>query len=201
MASDSPDFDDVIEIPYSRVKLTLLTLVCLSLAGLLGFWAYVLFASGSPMLYLIGIGPALFLLGLLPASVRLIRAWLHDGPVVTMDADGIRDTRQPDDFIEWNDVAEIELGIGSASCRLCFTFREVVRERGGLPVVRKAFRLLMNHSDWSIDLRLLGGGRLRIWQAAKQMRQLGIRQRVRRSQQALARVERPTAAGEHRLDY
>ncbi|HSX61343.1 MAG TPA: hypothetical protein VLF18_14170 [Tahibacter sp.] len=201
MASDSPDFDDVIEIPYSRVKLTLLTLVCLSLAGLLGFWAYVLFASGSPMLYLIGIGPALFLLGLLPASVRLIRAWLHDGPVVTMDADGIRDTRQPDDFIEWTDVAEIELGIGSASCRLCFTFRDAERERGGLRAVREALRLLADQRDWSIDLRLLAGGRVRIWRAAKYMRQLGIRQHVLRSRETLDRTGPETVAGEHRLDY
>lgn len=201
MPAGSPDLNDVLEISYSRAKLVILTLVHLGFVGLVGFWAYALFASGNAILYLIGFGPALFLLGLLLMLPSLIRVWLHDGPVITMDADGIRDARQPEDFIEWTDVAEIELGFGSSSYRLCFIFRDAVRERGGLRAVRKAFLLLTSQGDWSIDLRLLEGGRLRIWQAAKRMRQLGIRQHVRRSQEALARVERPTDAGEHRLDY
>lgn len=202
MPANSPDLDDIVEIPYSRTRLVLLTLGVLGLAGWMGYWALVLFTGGNVILYLIGIGPALLLLGLLTFSLpRLIRAWLHEGPVITMDADGIRDARQPEDFIEWTDVAEIELGIGSAAGRLCFTMRDAVRDRGALRAVRTVFRLLMNHSDWSIDLRLLAGGRLQIWRAAKQMRQLGIRKHVKRSQETLARVERPTDAGEHRLDY
>jgi hypothetical protein len=201
MPVSSPDLNDVLEISYSRVKLVLLTLVYLGLVGVLGFWAYMLFASGNGILYLIGIGPALFLLAVLVAVPSLVRVWLHRGPVITMDVGGIRDARQPDDFVEWTDVAEVELGFGSASYRLCFTFRDSTRERGGLQTIRKTFRLLTNTSDWSIDLRLLEGGRLRIWQAAKHMRQLGIRQHVRRSQEALARAEPPTEAGEHRLEY
>lgn len=201
MSTDSPGLNDVIEIPYSRVRLVLRTLVYLGIASWTGYWAFVLFASGNPILYLIGVGPALLVLLMLTLTPSLMRAWLHDGPVVMMDAHGIRDARQPDDFIEWTDVAEVELGFGSASYRLCFTFRDAVRERGGLRTVRKAFRLLMNRSDWSIDLRLLAGGRLRIWQAAKHMRQLGIRQHVLRSREALQQTPPESIAGEHRLDY
>lgn len=201
MSSGSPDLDDVIEIPYSRVRLTSLTLVVVGLFGVAGFWTYVLFASGSPVLYLIGFGPALVLLGTLAATPWLIRAWLHRGPVVTMDAGGIHDARQGDAFIEWADIAEIELGFGKTSCRLCFTFRDAVRDRGSLPAMGKLFRLLTGAHDWSIDLRLLAGGRLRIWQAAKRMRQLGLRQHVLRSRETLRKAGPEAAAGEHRLDY
>lgn len=201
MKSVSPDTHDILEIPYSRVKLVLLTLVLLSFACVLGFWTVVLFASGSPILYLIGCGLALFLVGLLAMAPPLIRAWLHEGPVVTMDADGIRDTRQSVDFIAWTDVADIELGLGAASYRLCFTFRDAVREQGRLSPVSRVFRLLMSTGDWNVDLRLLAGSRLRIWQAAKQMRQLGIRQHVLRSRESLRRTGPEAAAGEHRLEY
>lgn len=199
--SSAPNLDDVIEIPYSRVRLTLLTLVVLGLLGSTGFWTYALFASGNAILYLIGFGPALFLISILATTPSLIRVWLHRGPVVTMDADGIRDARQPDEFIEWADVAEVELGFGTASYRLCFTFRDVVPDRDGPRAMSKTLRLLTGTRDWSIDLRLLAGGRMRIWHAARQMRQLGIRQHVLRSRERLSKPRPEAAAGEHRLDY
>lgn len=201
MTSDTPDFNDVLEIPYSRVKLVLLALVFTGFASVLGFWTVVLFASGNRILYLIGCGPALLLVGLLAMAPPLIRAWLHHGPVVTMDVDGIRDARQSVEFVAWTDIADIELGFGAASYRLCFTFRDAVREQGRLSTARRVLRLLMSSGDWNVDLRLLAGSRLRIWQAAKQMRQLGIRHHVLRSRETLQRAQPVASAGEHRLEY
>jgi hypothetical protein len=205
MTSESPHLHEVVEIPYSRVRAMVFLFALLGFAGWLAYWTIVLLTSWHATLQRIAVPSAIvvLLIHLLPAR-RLLRAWLHQGPVVTMDADGVRDVRQSHEFVEWKDIEDVALGYGASSHFLCFTIRDSVRERGGAPgrsALLTLFRRLHGVGDWNVDLRLLAGGRYRIWQKAKQMRQLGIRQHVLRSRETLRRTERVDAAGEHRLEY
>lgn len=205
MTSESPDLHEVVEIPYSRVRALVFLLGLLGFAGWLAYWTIVLLASWHVSLQAIAVPSAVLVLlvTLLPAW-RLLRAWRHQGPVVTMDVDGVRDVRQSHDFVEWKDIEDVALGYGASSHFLCFTIRDSVRERGDTPgrsALFTLFRRLHGVGDWNVDLRLLAGSRYRIWQKAKQMRQLGIRQHVLKSRETLRRTERVDAPGEHRLDY
>ncbi len=69
----------------------------------------------------------------------------------------MNDVRKTHDFIPWEDIGQIRLGVGETPSYLCFDFKKTDRTRedaprlGGLGLLLKRARSL---GDWNITLRL-----------------------------------------------
>jgi len=153
-------------------------------AGWLVFWAYLAVFSGNVWLIFAGgvavifVGP--LLLSLLPS---VLHPWMHRGPVVIMDAEGVTDLRKKGQnrSIAWSEVGQVQLGSGNTSSYLAFEFRRPDREKqdgavaGGLAVLFNRARLL---SDWNISLRMVSCSRHEVLKQAKRLHQQNVRRHV-----------------------
>lgn len=70
---------------------------------------------------------------LLPFVKAVIHAWRHAGPVVILDIHGVTDVRKTHDFIPWDDIGQIRLGVGETASYLCFDFKKTDRTREDAP--------------------------------------------------------------------
>jgi hypothetical protein len=153
-------------------------------AGWLLFWVYLAVLGGNMLLTLaagvgvIFVGP--LMLSLLPS---VLHPWMHRGPVVIMDAEGVTDLRKKGQnrSISWPDVGQVQLGSGNTSSYLAFEFRRPDREKqdgavaGGLAVLFNRARFL---SDWNISLGMLSCSRHEVLKEAKRLHQQNVRRHV-----------------------
>lgn len=153
-------------------------------AGWLVFWAVVAVFSGSVLFVLTG-GIAVVVGGLLllPLLPSVLHPWMHRGPVVTMDAEGITDLRKKGQnrSIAWSDVGQVQLGAGNTASYLAFEFRRPDREKqdGAVAdVVAVLFNRARLLSDWNISLRMLSCSRHEVLKEAKRLHQQSIRRQV-----------------------
>ncbi|KPF43321.1 hypothetical protein IP87_17320 [beta proteobacterium AAP121] len=153
-------------------------------AGWLIFWAHLAVFSGNVWLIVAG-GVAVIFLGPLLLSLlpSVLHPWLHRGPVVILDAEGVTDLRKKsaNRSIAWSDVGQVQLGSGETSSCLAFEFRRPNREKqdgavvGGLAVFLNRARLL---SDWNISLRMLSCSKQEVLKAATRLHQQSVRRQV-----------------------
>lgn len=76
-----------------------------------------------------------------------------------MDLEGVTDWRKKAAHLSWDDVAEVDLGWGTTTSKLCFALRWADRRRQDLPWLGPLgvpMRRMMGMSDWNVGLFLLG---------------------------------------------
>jgi hypothetical protein len=173
-----PDNDNL-ELHYSRPMAVMVGL--LVLASLASTLPLVLALVQFNALAILGIG-ALAILG--PIYFLLLRyvlrALLSAQPVVRLDALGVTDTRQRVDYVSWDDVQRVRLGMGNRASTLCLELKPAAASRytrapGG-------WRLLMRYvetlGDWNVNLMPLRCSRTEVLAAAEALRKAAIRRRV-----------------------
>lgn len=182
MQKTSPAALERVELRYSMWKVLPATLLLAAAFGWIAFLILMGLASGH-ILVLIAVGvAAVVALPLLSSFVASIaHPWRHRGPVVILDIDGVTDVRKKPDFLSWEEVAGVKLGVGEAASFLCFELRnpagpgQDAPRLGALGVVAKRLRSL---GDWNVTLRLLACRRREVLDAARALRQRNTRRRV-----------------------
>jgi hypothetical protein len=173
-----------IQLFYSPFMMVGASALFTSFAGWLVFWAYLAVVSGNVWIMFTGgvvvifVGP--LLLWLLPS---VLHPWMHRGPVVIMDAEGVTDVRKKGQnrSIAWSNVGQVQLGSGNTASYLTFEFRRPDREKqdgaaaGGLAVLYNRALLL---SDWNTSLRMLSCSRHEVLKEAQRLHQQNVRGHV-----------------------
>lgn len=171
--------DQVLELHYSRpVAIAVGLLATLSAAQalplllvLLQFNAIAILGVGALAI----VGPIYFLL-----FRYVFRALTGGQPVVTLDANGITDTRQRVEFVPWDDVQRVRLGAGDKSHYLCIELKPAVAGRytrapGGW---RLLLRFVESLGDWNVALLTLRCSGTEVAATAETLRKAAIRRRV-----------------------
>ena len=173
---------DRIEIHYSPLVVLAATGLFVLALGWIGFWVIAGLFGGHFLLLLVG--SIALLVGMpmvLSFAPAIVHPWLHKGPVLTLDSQGVTDVRKKCSFIPWADIGLIKLGVGETASFLCFEFRRPDRQRQDLPRLG-ALGALLNRfrstSDWNVTLRLLACRKREVLKAACRLHQQSIRQQV-----------------------
>lgn len=173
---------DRLELHYALWKVLPATLFLAAAFGWVGYSMLMGLASGHVLALVVAAVGALVCLPLLSTFVSsIVHPWRHRGPVVILDLDGVTDVRKEPDFLPWEEVAGVKLGVGEAASFLCFELRrpagpaQEAPRLGALGVVAKRLRSL---GDWNITLRLLACRRGEVLDAARTLRQRNTRRRV-----------------------
>ena len=177
----------VLGLHYSRwLALTVLVLATASLTGTI---PVLLWVSQLDRLGPLGwLGMAV----LLPVYLWLYRyvyiALTQREAVVTLDAHGITDTRKRIEFVHWQDVRQVRLGIGSRSQYLCLELKPaaVPGYRRGPAAWHEFWRFFTSQGDWDVYLLTLSGSRIEVWKSAEALRKAAIQARVRELNQSHA---------------
>lgn len=182
-----PD-NDTLELHYSRPMAIVVGL--LAMASLASTAPLVLALLQFNVLAVLGIGALAIFAPIYFALFRyVLRALLSAQPVVTLDALGVTDTRQRVDYVSWDDVQRVRLGMGNRANTLCLELKPAAASRytrapGG-------WRLLMRYvetlGDWNVNLMPLRCSRTEVLAAAEALRKAAIRRRVEQ-------LNRPTSA-------
>ena len=182
-----PD-NDTLELHYSRPMAIVVGL--LAMASLASTAPLVLALLQFNALAVLGIGALAIFAPIYFALFRyVLRALLTAQPVVTLDALGVTDTRQRVDYVSWDDVQRVRLGMGNRASTLCLELKPTAASRytrapGG-------WRLLMRYvetlGDWNVNLMPLRCSRTEVLAAAEALRKAAIRRRVEQ-------LNRPTSA-------
>jgi hypothetical protein len=170
-------------IYYSRLKAVLLVILLAVLGGRLAWLAVVGTFSGRSYLVLAGFAAlAILLILLLPFVPGAIRALTTTEPVVTLSKDGIHDVRNSPEFVRWQDVGSINLGMRRSNrSYLILTYRELDTARahaGRAPDLKLVARALTGQGNWHANLRLLKCDREQVLELAKRLQAEEVRQRV-----------------------
>jgi hypothetical protein len=167
-------------IRYSKVHAAITLAVQLALGGQLGWLALAALLSGHLALVMAGVialaGLVVFVVPYVPETVRALRG---DEPVVTFDADGVRDVRNEPPAVAWEDVSSIDLGLRRSTHHLLiFTLRDTSPVRGREGRAQRLGRTLAGHGDWHVNLRRLRCGRQQALETARRFHREAIRRRV-----------------------
>ena len=171
--------DQVLELHYSRpVAIAVAMLATLSAAQALPLLLVLLQFNAIAILgvgVLAIVGPIYFLL-----FRYVFRALTGGQPVVTLDANGITDTRQRVEFVPWDDVQRVRLGAGDKSHYLCIELK--AGTAGRYTIAPSGWRLLLRFveslGDWNVGLLTLRCSRADVLKAAEGLRKAAIRRRV-----------------------
>jgi len=182
--SRQPRVPERLEIGYSAFFVILASAFYLLFAGACLFWAVVGLFSGHVVLVGVALVDIVFVLPLLLTFLpSIVHPWLHRGPVLSMDGEGVTDVRKKSSHIPWSNIAGVRLGAGEKASFLCFEFRKPDRERQDSPWLGPVGALLyrlQSLGDWNVSLRLLACGKREALQAAEGFRQRSIRKEVAR---------------------
>lgn len=168
---------------YSRLKATLLVILLAALGGRLVWLAVVGTFSGSPYLIIAGfVAVAIVLILILPFLPNAIRALTRREPVVTLSKEGIHDVRNRPQFVRWEDVGSINLGMRRSNrSYLILTYRDLETARalaGRAPNLKLGARALTGQGNWHAKLGLLKCNREQVLELARRLQAEAIRQRV-----------------------
>jgi len=182
--SRQPRVPERLEIGYSAFHVLLASAFYLFMVGACLFWAAIGVFSGHVVLIGVALVDIVFALPLLLTFLpSIVHPWLHRGPVLSMDGEGVTDARKKSSYIPWSDIDGVSLGVGERASFLCFTFRKADRERQDSPWLGPVGGLLyrlQSLGDWNVSLRLLACGKREALQAAEAFRQRSIRKEVAR---------------------
>lgn len=173
---------DKFEIYYSPFIVLPATALFLLALGWIIFWAAAAVLSGHYLAVIVGaLGAAVGLPTLFLLLPSIIHPWVHKGPVVTLDANGVTDIRKKNAFIPWSDIGRITLGVGESASILCFEFRKADRQLEDPPrlgLIGTILRRARTLSDWNVNLRLLACRRTKVLATAIRFHQRAIRRQI-----------------------
>lgn len=172
-----------LHIHYSRLKAALLVILLAALGGRLVWMAVVGTFSGLPYLVIGGlVAAAILLILILPFVPNAIRALTTKGPVVTLSKEGIHDVRNSPQFVRWEDVGSINLGMRRSNrSYLILSYKELDTARahaGRSPNLKLVARALTGQGNWHVNLGLLKCDREQVLELARRLQAEAIRQRV-----------------------
>lgn len=117
---------------------------------------------------------------------RYLRAWSFKGPVVTIDAKGITDIREPHPFVDWEHVENVYLSrsapIKSGAMLLCIEFRstEVAKDYlHGPYFLQRAYQKWHFAGHWNVSLRALSCSSFDVLRTAAAYHRKSITDRAR----------------------
>ena len=167
-------YSPLVYIPATALFLVTFCWVC--------FWLVAGLFSGHILAIAVG-GLGTLVLGpvLLSLLSSVIHPWRHEGPVLTLDEEGITDVRKKVSFIPWRDIGSIELGIGETASYLRVEFRRPDRQRQDIRSLGPVGTFLSRAhslSDWNVTLRMLACKKQDLLRSARRLHQQDLRRQV-----------------------
>lgn len=181
MRTKSGRIPDRIEVRYSRIMVVIGWGLFLWAVGWCLSWIPAIF-SGTLVGVALGLTAPLAVPFLLVMFLPdLLHTLKHRGPVLVMDLEGVTDRRKKGAHLSWDDVADVDLGSGTTTSKLCFALRRADRRRQDLPwlgALGVLMHRMMGMSDWNVGLFLLSCNKGDLLEAARTLRERRIRRQA-----------------------